>query len=92
MDKDEHIARLRARRQRIEAFERALESIREVETSLQEMRELLTEQLKFQRSARLADIRDADEAGVPKTKISKEVGLSRARLYVDLNKPVSGDK
>ncbi|MFE6611971.1 hypothetical protein [Amycolatopsis sp. NPDC057786] len=81
MDKDEHIAQLRARRHRVEAIETTLESIRDVESSLQEMKEILTKQLKVERTERLADIREADKAGVPKTRISKEVGLSRANLY-----------
>jgi hypothetical protein len=81
MDKDEHIAQLRARRHRIEAIETALESIRDVESSLQEMREILLQQRKVERTERLTDIREADKAGVPKTKISREVGLSRANLY-----------
>lgn len=81
MDKDEHIAQLRARRHRVETIETTLESIRNVESSLQEMKEILTKQLKIERTERLADIREADKAGVPKTKISREVGLSRANLY-----------
>ncbi|WP_409496856.1 hypothetical protein [Amycolatopsis sp. cmx-11-12] len=81
MDKDEHIAQLRARRRRVEAIETTLESVRDVESSLQEMKEILTKQLKLERTERLADIREADKAGVPKTRISKEVGLSRANLY-----------
>ncbi|EHR52342.1 hypothetical protein CFN78_24145 [Amycolatopsis antarctica] len=81
MDKDEHIAQLRARRHRVEAIETTLESIRDVESSLQEMKEILSKQLKVERAERLADIREADKAGVPKTRISKEVGLSRANLY-----------
>ena len=35
----------------------------------------------LERTERLGDIREADKAGVPKTRISKEVGLSRANLY-----------
>ncbi|MFE0024117.1 hypothetical protein [Amycolatopsis sp. NPDC059021] len=84
MDQDEHIAQLRARRQHVEAFEGALEAIRNLESTLQEMKEILTKQLKSERKDRLADIRAADEAGVPKTRISREVGLSRANLYSHL--------
>lgn len=81
MDKEEHIAQLRARRRRVEVIETALESIRDVESSLQEMKEFLTKQLKVERTERLSDIQEADKAGVPKTRISREVGLSRANLY-----------
>ncbi|MFI7123781.1 hypothetical protein [Amycolatopsis sp. NPDC049868] len=81
MDQEEHIARLRARRHRVELIETALESIRDVESSLQEMKEFLSKQLKAERSERLSDILEADKAGVPKTRISREVGLSRANLY-----------
>ncbi|WP_410660935.1 hypothetical protein [Amycolatopsis sp. lyj-112] len=81
MDKEEHIAQLRARRRRVELIETALESVRDVESSLQEMKEFLTKQLKVERTERLSDIQEADKAGVPKTKISREVGLSRANLY-----------
>ncbi|MGK4593968.1 hypothetical protein [Amycolatopsis sp. w19] len=81
MDQEEHIAQLRARRHRVELIETALESIRDVESSLQEMKEFLSKQLKAERSERLSDILEADKAGVPKTRISREVGLSRANLY-----------
>lgn len=91
MDKDEHIAQLRARRHRVEAIETTLESIRDLESSLQEMKEILTKQLKVERAERVADIREADKAGVAKTRISKEVGLSRANVYVYL-KGTSADE
>lgn len=92
MDKDEHIAQLRDRRKRVEAFENALESIRDVESSLQEMKEVLTGQLKVERSNRLADIQKADKAGVPKTRISKEVGISRANVYIHLSKEAPAEE
>ncbi|WP_409496106.1 hypothetical protein [Amycolatopsis sp. cmx-11-12] len=55
------------------------------------MREVLLQQRKVARAERLTEIREADKAGVPKTRISREVGLSRANLYNHL-KGASADE
>lgn len=81
MNQDDHIARLRTRRERVELVLAGLEKIRQLEASLQELRELLHQQLKIERTARRDEILQADQAGLPKTRISREVGINRASLY-----------
>ncbi|SEP53807.1 hypothetical protein [Amycolatopsis saalfeldensis] len=81
MNKDQHVALLRASRKRVEAVEDALESIREVEASLQEMKEILIDQRRIERGDRLAEMRRADEAGVSKALIGRELGISRTAVY-----------
>lgn len=81
MNQDEHLARLRTCRERVEIVLNGLERIRQLEASLQELRELLHQQLKVERTARRDAILEADQAGLPKTRISREVGINRASLY-----------
>ncbi|MFD8494874.1 hypothetical protein [Amycolatopsis sp. NPDC059657] len=91
MEKEEHIAVLHSRRERVKAIEHALDSARTLEETLRVVKETLNTQLDSERAGRLADIRAADADGVPRIRIAREVGLSRGQLYnlIDDQKPAT---
>ncbi|HVV12118.1 hypothetical protein [Amycolatopsis sp.] len=84
MNQEEHLAKLRARRARVDAIQGALEAVRELEGILQRIRELLNVQLTAERAQRRGEIKEADKAGVPKTRISRAVGVNRPNVYLIL--------
>lgn len=85
LDTNSHLERLRARRRRMDSIDDALEAVRSLEGTLQEVRVFLNSMLAVERDARLQDVLAADRAGVPKTRISKELGWNRSTLYQALN-------
>lgn len=81
MSDPEEVLELRASRAEVEGIKKELEAARTQQTELEEkINGLLAKQREARKKRRKA-VLAADAAGVPRLRISKEVGMQRSNVY-----------
>src|SRR5437763_1243547 len=79
-DSDE-VLQLRACRAELERIKTELDAVRQQQAELEQKADHLIAQRRAAREKRKAAVLAADAAGIPRLRISKEVGMPRGNLY-----------
>jgi chromosome segregation ATPase len=81
MSEPEEVLQLRACRAEVEGIKKELEDAREQQAKLEEKINSLLAKQREARMKRREAVLAADAAGVPRLRISKEVGMQRSNVY-----------
>lgn len=81
MSDPEEVLRLRACRAEVEGIKKELDDARKQQTDLEEKINGLLSKQREARTKRREAVLAADAAGVPRLRISKEVGMQRSNVY-----------
>jgi chromosome segregation ATPase len=91
MSEPEEVLQLRACRAEVEGIKKELQDAREHQAKLEEKINNLLAKQREARNKRREAVLAADAAGVPRLRISKEVGMQRSNVYKLLEGPDTGD-
>jgi len=91
MSEPEEVLQLRACRAEVEGIKKELEDAREQQAKLEEKINSLLAKQREARMKRREAVLAADAAGVPRLRISKEVGMQRSNVYKLLEGSDTGD-
>jgi chromosome segregation ATPase len=81
MSESKEVLKLRECRTKVEDIKKELEDARDQQAKLEEKINMLLARLREARKQRGEAILAADAAGVPRLRISKEVGMQRSNVY-----------